>query len=211
MTGLSLLESASASFREQRMHRFLRDFGITRDTRLLDVGGTLYNWTLAPVCPKITILNRVHCDAPHAAADWVLGDGCTLPFGDHSFDVVFSNSVIEHLGTLERQQAFAAEVARVGRRYFVANSEPLVSDRDSPVESLRALSPQALAGRHVRRWTVWAVLTGIVSERKNSYIEHYLADVRWLDGAALQALFPRATVVPERFLGLTKSVLAVLR
>ena len=148
MTGLSLLESASASFREQRMHRFLRDFGITRDTRLLDVGGTLYNWTLAPVCPKITILNRVHCDAPHAAADWVLGDGCTLPFGDHSFDVVFSNSVIEHLGTLERQQAFAAEVARVGRRYFVANSEPLVSDRDSPVESLRALSPQALAGRH---------------------------------------------------------------
>lgn len=63
----------------------------------------------------------------------------------------------------------------------------------------------------VRRWTVWAVLTGIVSERKNFYIEHYLADVRWLDGAALQALFPRATVVPERFLGLTKSVLAVLR
>lgn len=102
MTGLSLLESASASFREQRMHRFVRDFGITRDTRLLDVGGTLYNWTLAPVSPKITILNRVHCDAPHAAADWVLGDGCTL----------------------------------------------LVSDRDPPVESLRALSPQALAGRH---------------------------------------------------------------
>ncbi len=33
--------------------------------------------------------------------------------------VVFSNSVIEHVGTWEDQQAFAAEVRRVGRRLWV--------------------------------------------------------------------------------------------
>ena len=42
-----------------------------------------------------------------------------LPFGDGSFDFVFSNSAIEHLRTPERQRRFAVEVARVGKRYCV--------------------------------------------------------------------------------------------
>lgn len=35
------------------------------------------------------------------------------------FDLVYSNSVIEHLGTWEKQQAFAAEARRVGRGYWI--------------------------------------------------------------------------------------------
>jgi len=46
-------------------------------------------------------------------------DGCALPFGDKSFDVVFSNAVIEHLPDWEAQRRFAAEVKRVGRAWFV--------------------------------------------------------------------------------------------
>ncbi len=42
-----------------------------------------------------------------------------LPFKDKSYDIVFSNSVIEHVGNLEKQKQFADEVQRVGKSYFI--------------------------------------------------------------------------------------------
>jgi SAM-dependent methyltransferase len=193
------------------MRRFVRDFNIATQTRVLDIGGTPYNWTLAPVHPRLTILNlpRASEGAPEGV-DRVAGDGCALPFGDSAFDVVFSNSVIEHLGTAERQQRFAAEVARVGKRYCVQTP-----NRWFPVETHLLTPwvhylPKRWQAPLVRRWTVWDLLTGIRGDRRHFYIEHYLTDVNLLDRAALQALFPQATVVRERFLGLTKSLMAEL-
>ncbi len=46
-------------------------------------------------------------------------DGCTLPFPDKSFDLVFSNAVIEHILGPGRQEQFAHEVLRVGKSWFV--------------------------------------------------------------------------------------------
>ena len=40
-------------------------------------------------------------------------DATELPFADNAFDIAFSNSVIEHLGTWEKQQVFAREARRV--------------------------------------------------------------------------------------------------
>ena len=48
------------------------------------------------------------------------GDATNLSeLPDGSFDVVFSNSVIEHLETFERQAAMAAEVRRLAPIYWV--------------------------------------------------------------------------------------------
>jgi ubiquinone/menaquinone biosynthesis C-methylase UbiE len=50
----------------------------------------------------------------------VNADGRSLPFADKSFDWVFSNAVIEHVGHWEDQRRFAAEVRRVARNgYFI--------------------------------------------------------------------------------------------
>ena len=49
-----------------------------------------------------------------------VGDAVDMPgISDGAFDVVFSNSVIEHVETYENQRRMAAEIRRVGRRYFV--------------------------------------------------------------------------------------------
>src|SRR5262245_66282164 len=42
-----------------------------------------------------------------------------LPFADGEFDVVFSNAVIEHVGSRERQREFVNEILRVGKKFFI--------------------------------------------------------------------------------------------
>jgi SAM-dependent methyltransferase len=191
------------------MERFIADFGITPQTRVLDIGGTLYNWTLTPVRPKLTLLNMPRAsEGALEGVDRVAADGCVLPFADSAFDVVFSNSVIEHLTTSERQQQFASEVIRVGKRCYVQTP-----NRWFPVETHLLTPfvhylPKRWQAPLVRRGTVWGLVTGIKGDRRRFYIEHYLADVRLLSRGEMQALFPQATIVRERFLGFAKSLIA---
>jgi Methyltransferase domain len=51
----------------------------------------------------------------------IFGDGCSLPFQDHSVDFVFGNAVLEHVPRAVRHN-FAEEVKRISRKgYFFAN------------------------------------------------------------------------------------------
>src|SRR5947207_2206376 len=120
MPAVGWFTAISRYFRQRRMQGFAREFGITNDTRVLDIGGTPECWTLLRVTPRLTLLNTPRAkDDLASAATWVAGDGRSLPFRDGTFDVVFSNSVIEHVGDAASQERFAREVARVGRGYWV--------------------------------------------------------------------------------------------
>ena len=191
------------------MARFVRELAITAETRVLDVGGAPETWEMAPVRPRVTLLNMPRTREELAAADWwVAGDGRALPFRDKSFDVVFSNSVIEHVGDRESQARFAAEVERVGRRYWVQTPNrwfPLEQHLIMPaVHWLPPAWQRALAPRlHL----VHTVLR-LSPDQRDFYIRHYLEDIRLLDAAALRALFPGARLIRERFCGWTKSLVA---
>jgi len=192
------------------MRRFAQLLDIRETTRVLDVGGTPLNWSLLPFRPQVTLLNLPSARPKWPEFDCVIGDGRRLPFADRSFDVVFSNSVIEHVGSWEDQRRFADEVLRVGRRYWVETP-----NRRFPVEMHMLLPflhflPKSWQRGIARRWTVWEFITRPSQDHRNAYIEHYLNDIRLVDARELRELLPGCVVDRERFLGFTKSLTAYL-
>lgn len=89
-------------FRKRGCVIFYSAFGITPGTRVLDVSGTWFNWSLCPLQPNLAILNlylsQGDVDKVDKAYKWVIADGRWLPFKDKAFDIVYSNAVIEYLG-----------------------------------------------------------------------------------------------------------------
>jgi len=176
--------------------------------RVLDVGGTAMNWEYLSVRPRLTILNeeRERPDADEVM--WVAGDGCALPFRDGAFDIVFSNSVIEHVGGPERQRQFAREIARVGKAYWVQTPNRWFPVEPHLLTPFLHWAPSGLRAAIARRFTVWEWITRPTSDRREFYIEHFLRDVRLLGPAEIKRLFPGGQLIRERLLGLTKSLVA---
>ena len=188
------------------MASFEQTFGPRPDTRILDVGGTALNWSFVRTRPRITFLNL-----PTDGDSNVIGDGRHLPFRDRSFDLVFSNSVIEHLSSEEDQRRFANEVRRTGRAYWVQTP-----DRRFPIEPHLLTPfihwlPREARKAIARRFTVWSLIERPSQDRWEFYIRHCSEEVRLLDRRQLQDLFPEAEIRQERFLGMSKSLIAVWR
>lgn len=202
-------EAAVRRFRARRMQRFVAQMGVTAATRVLDVGGTPLNWSLCPVQPRVTLLNLPRAAEPLPPSfRMVFSDGCRLPFSDQSFDVVFSNSVIEHIPGEEARREFAREIRRVGKTYWVQTPS-----RSFPVEPhlwmpLVHWLPPCWQAAIVRRGSIWEWLERPSEDRRAYYLEHYLRDIRLLGVREMVALFPEARIVRERFLGWTKSLIA---
>ena len=118
----SVYSFASPYFRRRRRERFASLFKPRADTTIIDIGGYPWDWKDGRVRSRFTIVNL---DRPQLSEEelkeWnvTVADGRALPFADNSFDIAYSNSVIEHLSTYENQQEFAAEMRRVGRRLWV--------------------------------------------------------------------------------------------
>jgi hypothetical protein len=181
-----------------------------RPLRILDVGGVEAYWydkiNLIARPVEITTLN---IDAPKAVREGfvsVEGDACHMPqFADQSFDVVHSNSVIEHVGPWVNMMAMANEIRRVAPAYFVQTPYFWF-----PVEP-HARTP-------FLHWLPESIRFRIVMARKCGYwtksltVDHAMRTIQsasMLDLRMFQTLFPDALIVSERYFGLTKSIMAV--
>jgi hypothetical protein len=192
------------------MERFARTFGITSATRILDVGGAPETWDLLAVRPRVTLLNTPRTkEEMSRATSWVAGDGRSLPFRDGAFDIVFSNSVIEHVGDAQSQQRFAREVKRVGRGYWVQTPNRWFPIEQHLLTPLVHWLPRRWQRWIVPRFTVWSAVTRPSADRRQFYLDHYLEDVRLLDARELAALFDGAQVLRERSCGWTKSLVVM--
>jgi hypothetical protein len=122
-------------------------------------------------------------------------------FGDKQFDVVFSNSVIEHVGDFADQRRMADEVQRVGRRYYVQTPNryfPMEPHFLFPLFGVLPIPVRAFLLRHLSLG--WYTKIG---DRAESF--RVARSIRLLTRRELLSLFPGAQLVRERVAGLTKS------
>ena len=205
----ALVAALSRRFRTRRMARCVGLLGIGPETRVLDVGGAVDIWRRAPVMPRLVVLNEPRAaEEAGDSAPVVFADGCALPFRDASFDVVFSNSVIEHVGDAASQARFAAEVRRVGSAYWVQTPNRRYFLETHLLTPFVHWLPPAWQARLLRHGSVWEWIVRPAPDRREYYLRHYLTRVRLLTARDLGRLFPGARILRERALGWTKSLVA---
>jgi ubiquinone/menaquinone biosynthesis C-methylase UbiE len=94
----SIYKLFGSYFRKNRMKTF-EDYFKPSDARdVSDVGGGQFNWRFDTAQPRVTILNisRPHdWDDSNEQFSLIMGDATKLDYSDNSFDIAYSNSVIE--------------------------------------------------------------------------------------------------------------------
>jgi len=137
MEGVMSLSTRVSGFnRRRKWELFLNCVRPGPDTTILDVGYTEKEFSPTdnyiekhyPYPENITALGVSECDEfchryPKVRA--LTYDGVSFPFADRSFDVCWSNAVIEHVGNYEQQLHFLRENVRVSRIAFVTTPNRL--------------------------------------------------------------------------------------
>jgi hypothetical protein len=178
---------------------------LPRPVRLLDVGGTQFFWEMMGFRGdqglEITLLNLT--------SGWirpgfrsVVGDARDMrQFADQEFDVVFSNSVIEHVGKLDAQRQMAGEIKRVGKRYFVQTP-----NRNFPLEPHFFFPGFQFLPLSTRIWLLQHFDLGWYKKIPDyTAARHEVETIRLLSRREVTRLFPEGTLHNERFAGLTVS------
>ena len=179
--------------------------------RIADIGGTEYYWEIfgsyvADNPVEITLMN---IDAPAVRSSKFISktaDATDLSaYPDNAFDIVHSNSVIEHVGNWDRMSKMAHHVRRLAPVYFVQTPSfwcPYEPHFRFPLfhwlpEQARAqLLMNLNLGFGGKRETYDAAMRGVQS----TYI---------LGNRQFRELFPDAEIVRERAFGFTKSLMAI--
>lgn len=219
MTAISaqpaLQQGARLDFRAKRLRRFMAivDEVVARKGRahIVDLGGDVGYWLdLEEVWRgrplTFTIVNitaQAHADGRFES---LVGDCRALPqFADDAFDIVHSNSVVEHVGRWADMSAFAREARRLAPRHFVQTPNywfPLEPHFRVPFFHWM-LEPW-------RRALVMSRACGAFPKAKDlDQAQRFLEDSILVTATQMAHLFPDSTIERERVYGLPKSLIAV--
>lgn len=157
-TLMRMKQPFSQRARQRRMQVFLDRMNIKGGERIIDLGGAPGFWDDCPVALDITIVNLPGFNpdtAPpsHHKLTLLLGDACNVDFAaDQSFDIAFSNSVIEHVGDETKQAAMANEARRLAPAYWVQTPSiwfPIEAHCNMP---FWWFYPRPVKDSFIRRW-----------------------------------------------------------
>jgi len=184
---------------------------LPKPVKVLDVGGTIDFWQTMDMVDRedlsLTILN-IFADESLPNVQCLVGDARDLSqFEDQSFDIVFSNSVIEHVGTKDDQRRMASEVRRVGKNYVIQTP-----NRFFPIEPHVQFPFFQFMPREAKIWIhrQMSLASYPRAKDRNEAIK-WVDEIRLLSRQELGEMFPEAQIVAESFYGLTKSHTAVFQ
>ena len=176
---------------------------------ILDIGGTQEFWTLMtggdPGDVRVTLLNIEHQPVSSSKFVSAVGDARAMPqFADKSFDVVFSNSVIEHVGDYRDQRRMANEVMRVGKRFFVQTPNKRFPLEPHFLFPFFQYMPVEMRAQLVHRFDIgWYKRIPSIERARDE-----VKSIQLLTRKRFSELFPGASIHDEKLLGLSKSFVA---
>lgn len=178
--------------------------GIPRPFNLLDVGGTVEFWSSAPFDTDgivITILNIEPVKSAIPGFNLVTGDARNMKeFKDSQFELVVSNSVLEHVGGFDDQRNAAGEIKRVGQRYLLQTP-----NRFFPIEPHFFYPFFQFYPRRLKLFLGGRLDIGWFRNLQGEDKRRFIDSLRLLSEMELRQLFPKARIYPEKVLGMTKS------
>lgn len=208
-------------FRAARARIFREHFELSPSTVIIDLGCE-WGFYMAEVLSgtqvrpeNVYVADIAEESIEHAEREYgfrpvVVPEDGRLPFRDKSFDIVFCNSVIEHVTlpkhqllevrsetifrrrSLVRQREFAAEIKRLGKGHFVQTP-----NRWFPIEPHTKMP---LMGQVPRQ----ALLALMEAGRLN-----WTPDWNLLTVSEMRHFFPESDIITEKFLGIIKSIIAI--
>lgn len=180
----------------------------TLPLNILDVGGTESYWVnmsyhLKPEI-NIKLVNLVTFPTNYSNISSVKGDATNLKdYEDNEYDIVFSNSVIEHLYNFEAQQKMSAEVQRVGKKHFIQTP-----NKHFFIEAHYILP----FFQYLPKKAQYPILTKTLLSRgrkwDKTFAAQYVDEIRLLSISEMRTIFPNSCIYKEKFLGMTKSITA---
>jgi hypothetical protein len=209
-TGLRwrLTSRFTARSRARRFARFMELMSPSSTDRILDVGVTDTAWRSSnpleaayPWPERITAVglgSMPTFQGLFPAVDFVVADGRNLPFADKTFDIGYSNAVIEHVGSLADQRQFVSELLRTCRRVWISTPNARF-----PIDP-HTLLPFV-------HWLPRGIRHPILRITGNGHWASEAA-LRPMNAAELLSMFPRddsVRIVRQRVLGLTSNLTAV--
>jgi SAM-dependent methyltransferase len=222
---IRFFQRSSARARQRRAALFREAFPLDGNTRILDLGSESGSniravLTGTPVTPQNTYIADINRDLIERGARQfgfqpvLVGENGKLPFPDGYFDIVYCSSVIEHVTlpksevwstksgkefrerSLTHQRAFAREIQRVGRQFFVQTPY-----RWFVIESHSWLP---FVG-----WLPRRLIVPILKASRKFWPKWTAPDWHLLNKRQLASMFEGAEIRDEKWLGMTKSIMAV--
>ncbi|MHC5860172.1 methyltransferase domain-containing protein [Nostoc sp.] len=207
----NLTDSWASKLRKKRFSLFTSILdSMPSPIKILDVGGTISFWENLGFLNEevkdveITLLNVkfIEVSSTHPKIKQVVGNATNMAnFQSNEFDIVFSNSVIEHVGDYEQQRQMATEVMRVGKKYFVQTPNLFF-----PIEPHFVFPLFQFMPINIRVWLLTNFALGWYDKVADKQLARSIAtSIKLLNKRKFLNLFPEAQLYKEKFFGLTKS------
>jgi hypothetical protein len=200
-------DSFGARYRARRWAWLNAAFPNLRQMSVVDLGGTADAWLQAPVRPaRVHLLNLE--TPPADLPGWMdsdLADACELPGSvlKGPYDLVVSNSVLEHVGGHERRQRFADAVHRLADLHWVQTPYryfPVEPHWLFPGFQFLPVAARTVVARH------WPLVHTPPADRAAAL--RAALGVELVSRTELAFYFPGSEIRSERMAGLVKSLIA---
>ena len=204
------ISNFSKKLRIKRFELFFNKIiDLSSPIKILDLGGTYKFWEdvgfisklVGEVNIKVFLLNLTKENVQHDSFISIQGDATDLSkYSNNEFDIVFSNSLIEHLYTFNNQKKMADEVLRVGKKYFIQTP-----NRYFPIEPHYFFPFFQFMPFSIKKILMMktSIIEGVRHDEHSVWRAHNV--IRLLSKKEIKKLFNDGTIYKENLFGLTKS------